>query len=238
MQLAKPDGTRGHQPMTPTTTTKKQPAAYFDMDRTLLRINSGSRWIAFLRKRGEGSLGLVLKSVLWAAQYKLSILDMEMLATRLVGDMTGDSEAEMIEKRALCFDSEGVKAIAPLARETLAQHRAQGHAVVMLTSSTQYIAEPLARFLEIAHVLSTRLHEQDGRFAGTCDRPTCYGSGKNHHTKHNTKQHNNNQTQNNKNTDSFSDLPMLERVGERRIINPDRRLQRHARKQGWPIAYW
>ena len=39
-------------------------------------------------------------------------------------------------------------------------------------------------------------------------------------------------------SDSFNDLPMLERVGNAIAINPDARLTRHARRRGWPTQRW
>ena len=36
-------------------------------------------------------------------------------------------------------------------------------------------------------------------------------------------------------TDSVSDLPLLERVGQPVAVNPDPRLRRLARRRGWPI---
>ena len=38
-------------------------AAFFDMDLTLLRVNSGSRWVKYLRKRGE--IGLPMRFALY-----------------------------------------------------------------------------------------------------------------------------------------------------------------------------
>jgi phosphoserine phosphatase len=35
-------------------------------------------------------------------------------------------------------------------------------------------------------------------------------------------------------TDSISDLPLLERVGQPVAVNPDLRLRRLARRRGWP----
>ena len=37
-------------------------------------------------------------------------------------------------------------------------------------------------------------------------------------------------------TDSASDLPMLEAVGHPVAVNPDAKLERHARRNGWPIV--
>ena len=39
-------------------------------------------------------------------------------------------------------------------------------------------------------------------------------------------------------TDSYTDLPMLERVGNRVIVNPDPRLRRAARRRGWVVESW
>ena len=39
-------------------------------------------------------------------------------------------------------------------------------------------------------------------------------------------------------TDSYSDVPMLEAVGEPVAIDPDRRLLRLATKRGWRIERW
>ena len=52
-------------------------AAFFDLDRTLLRCNSGSKWLRFLHERGEISTWMMLRSVLWLIKYELSILDLE-----------------------------------------------------------------------------------------------------------------------------------------------------------------
>ena len=75
-------------------------AAFFDMDLTLLRVNSGSRWIKYLRRRGEIGLPMLLKSGYWLFQYRLSLLNMEAVAAKLALDMAGDAEAEI--GRASC----------------------------------------------------------------------------------------------------------------------------------------
>jgi putative phosphoserine phosphatase/1-acylglycerol-3-phosphate O-acyltransferase len=39
-------------------------------------------------------------------------------------------------------------------------------------------------------------------------------------------------------SDSFNDLPLLERVGSPITVNPDGRLSRLAKQRGWPIMRW
>ena len=39
-------------------------------------------------------------------------------------------------------------------------------------------------------------------------------------------------------TDSYSDLPVLERIGHPVVVNPDPRLRREAERRGWPVEFW
>ena len=213
-------------------------AAFFDMDLTLLRVNSGSRWVKYLRRRGEIGLPMLLRSGFWLLQYRLSLLNMEAVAATLAADMAGDAEDEMRVKVSEFYQSEIRDTISPLAREALGQHRDEGDSIVLLTSATPYVAEPLAAELAIPHVLCTRLAVENGRFSGSLLPPTCYGVGKVHHAERFAEAHGIDLAQSSFYTDSYSDLPMLQRVGRPVAVNPDRRLSRYARRQGWPIRSW
>jgi phosphoserine phosphatase len=81
------------------------PAAFFDMDRTLLRCNTGTLYIRWLRKHREISLPRMLQALAWMAQYKLSVLDMEAVTARVIAEMAGQSEAEMYEKCRAFFEA-------------------------------------------------------------------------------------------------------------------------------------
>ena len=213
-------------------------AAFFDMDLTLLRVNSGSRWVKYLRRRGEIGLPMLLRSGFWLLQYRLSLLNMEAVAATLAADMAGDAEDEMRVKVSEFYQSEIRDTISPLAREALEQHRDEGDSIVLLTSATPYVAEPLAAELAIPHVLCTRLAVENGRFSGSLLPPTCYGVGKVHHAERFAEAHVIDLAQSSFYTYSYSDLPMLQRVGRPVAVNPDRRLSRYARRQGWPIRSW
>jgi HAD superfamily hydrolase (TIGR01490 family) len=213
-------------------------AAFFDMDRTLLRCNSGTLYIRWLRKHNEISLPRMIQALGWIAQYKLSVLDMESIVAREIAKMAGQSEAEMYDKCLAFFDAWIRSEVAPKGEDAIARHRRDGHVLAILSTSTPYVVEPLARHVGIDHVLCTRLSVREGRFDGTHVRPACYGLGKVHWAEEFARRHEVDLTRSFFYTDSYSDLPMLERVGMPRIINPDTRLRRHARKAGWPVDEW
>jgi HAD superfamily hydrolase (TIGR01490 family) len=213
-------------------------AAFFDLDRTLLRCNSGSRWMSFLHERGEIGTLMLLRSTVWLVKYKLAVLDLETLATGLVADMKGDSEAQMRDKAAIFWEREVRPAISETGLRALGTHRDQEHVVALLTSTTQFVAEPVAAHLGLEHVLCTRLHVESGQFSGTFERPSCYGEGKVFHAERFAAAHHIDLARSYFYTDSYSDLPMLRKVGKPQVVNPDRRLRRHARRCGWPILSW
>ena len=107
--------------------------------------------------------------------------------------------------------------------------------VAILTSATRYLAAPLAADLGIEHILVTQLVVRDGRFTGEAVRPVCYGDGKMYWAERFAAAEGLELDQSYFYTDSITDLPVLERVGEPRVVNPDPRLRRLAVRRGWPV---
>jgi HAD superfamily hydrolase (TIGR01490 family) len=212
--------------------------AFFDMDHTLIHCNTGTEWIRFLRRRGEMTVWEMLRALGWILEYKLAVLDMEAVTAKVLGEMAGQSERELLDKCHEFTQACVLDHVAPRAREALAFHRERGHVIAILSSSTRYVTEPLAQHLGIEHVLCTRLSVKDGVFEGTHVRPACYGRGKVYWAEAFARERGIDLRRSWFYTDSYSDLPMLERVGQARVINPDARLRRHARRVGWEVETW
>ncbi len=213
-------------------------AAFFDMDKTLLRCNSGAVWARYLRRRGEISLYEMVRAFAWILQYKFALLDFESVTRRLAADMKGQPEVELAEKCRQWVGEELVPQVFPTARERIARHRQDGHVVAMLSSSSPYVAEPLGHELALDAVLCTRLEVQAGKFTGRVLPPVCFGAGKVTWAEQFAVEHDIDLEQSWFYTDSYSDLPMLRRVGRQVAVNPDPRLRRFARRAGWTMEDW
>ena len=120
-------------------------------------------------------------------------------------------------------------------REHVADHLKQGHVVSLLTSGTRFSATPLADMLHVPHVLCTDIEVVDGIITGRHIAPACAGPGKVVHAERFAAEHGVDLARSYFYTDSFSDLPMLERVGCPRVVNPDPRLRALAQERGWRI---
>jgi len=212
-------------------------AAFFDMDKTLLSVDTAMSWTKFLYRRGELPPQMLAKAIYWSTLYKLAVLDMDSVFGKLALDLRGDLESDMIAKCAIWYESDVAPYVAPAGRVLIEKHRAEGHTIVLATGSTIYAATPVAKSVGIEHVLSSRLEVADGTFTG---KPSalCFGQHKVVLAEKWAAEHGIDLTRSFFYSDSYNDLPMLGRVGTPIAVNPDARLRRHARRHGWTIQGW
>jgi HAD superfamily hydrolase (TIGR01490 family) len=212
-------------------------AAFFDMDKTLLSVDTAMSWTKFLYRRGELPTPMLAKAIYWSTLYKLAVLDMESVFTRLCEDLRGDLEADMIARCAVWYEGDVAPYVSPAGRVAIEHHRQSGDVVVLATGSTSYAATPVARAVGIEHVLSSRLEVEGGAFTGRASA-LCFGHHKVALAETWAAEHGIDLAQSVFYSDSYNDLPMLERVGTAIAVNPDARLRRHARRRGWAIQLW
>ena len=215
--------------------SREPAAAFFDIDGTLLSVNSASLYARYLRKKGIGRRRDLLRAGFYLALYRMGRLDITKAAESAGGGIRGKTESEVAAFAERWYREEIREHIVPLMQERLEQHRAAGHAIALLSSTTSYLAEPLSRDLDVEDLLVTRLEIEAGRFTGRAIAPICYGEGKITYAREylaareipleNTYFY----------TDSITDLPLLELVGFPQIVAPDRLLRRKARTNRWPI---
>src|SRR5205085_6120811 len=96
---------------------------------------------------------------------------------------------------------------------------------------------PVARGVGIQHVLASELEVKAGAFTGRASA-LCFGHHKVALAERWAAEHAIDLGASYFYSDSYNDLPMLERVGNAIAINPDTRLRRHARRRDWRIATW
>ena len=110
--------------------------------------------------------------------------------------------------------------------------------LVLLTSGTFISVEPLQKILDIPHLVCTRLVVEDGILTGDYHAPSCFGPGKLKAGMAFAEDHGIDLERSHFYTDSYSDLPMLERVGHPHVVNPDPRLRGWAQLHGMHVEHW
>jgi len=212
--------------------------AFFDVDRTLVSCNTGRLFLRDLRRRGEISLIRTLRALVWMAKYHLSLIDLQHVATKLAAQMEGWIERDFAERCRGWVEAEVLPLVVPGAHGQIEKHRAEGHVVAILSTSPTYVTRPIADALGIEEVISTKFEVVGGQFTGKLVGPACVGKGKVYWAEDLGARREVDLAQSWFYTDSYTDMPMLERVGNRVIVNPDPRLKRTAKRRGWPVQDW
>jgi HAD superfamily hydrolase (TIGR01490 family) len=213
--------------------------AFFDVDRTLVSCNTGRLFLRDLRRRGEISFFRALRALGWMAKYHLSLIDLQWVAARVASQMAGWVERDFEERCRRWVKEDVLPLIVPGAHSRIERHRADGHVLAILSSSPTYVTRPIAEALGIEEVMSTQFEVTEaGLFTGRLVGPACVGPGKVHWAEDLGARRQIDLAQSWFYTDSYTDLPMLERVGNQVVVNPDPRLKRTAKRRGWPVQDW
>lgn len=213
-------------------------AAFFDLDGTLLTVNSARLWLRRERRRGRVSAWQLARALVMLGSYRVGILDMEAALRAGLRPIRGVSEEQIRAETRAWWEEDVRPFIAPGARSVLDRHRAAGDLLVLLTSSSRYAAEMARAEFGLEHTLFQVYEVRDGCLTGEPVLPVCYGPGKVAVAERWAREHDVDLASSSFYSDSSTDLPMLERVGHPFVVGPDPRLRRVARSRGWPILDW
>ncbi len=213
--------------------------AFFDLDRTLVHGNSARLWVRHEWRRGALRNRTFLKGLAYLAAYRVGYAGVEDALRAGIQTLSGQSEAEMSALAKEFYHREIQPIVRHDARVAIRQRRAQGDRVVLLTSSSPYLAGAASRDLELDDYLCTRFEvDAAGCFTGKAIEPVCFGGGKVRMAEVYVAGLGGSLARCAFYSDSYSDLPMLEAVGEPVAVTPDPRLRRAAKTRGWPILEW
>lgn len=213
--------------------------AFFDMDRTLLAVNSGSLWVRRELALGHISRLQALRASVWLARYHLGFASLQQALLAAIAHLEGREEHAMHSRTVAFFEEQVRVHYRPGALRALEEHRAAGDSLVLLTSSSNYLSELVARELGMDGVLCNRFEVDDsGRYTGRPLGELCFGEGKLTHARAYAHKAGVDLALCAFYTDSYSDLPVMEAVGRPVAVHPDRRLRREALRRGWPVVLW
>jgi putative phosphoserine phosphatase/1-acylglycerol-3-phosphate O-acyltransferase len=212
-------------------------AAFFDLDRTLLR----------------GASGPVIGESLKQAGVTDRSIPGEQLIYRFY-DVFGENRPSMeVTKRAVRFAQGWVReqvqeagelaadalagALQPFARPILDEHQKAGRPLVLATTTPYDLVKPLADALGFDAVVATRYGEKDGVYDGTLDGEFVWGPGKLRAIAEWAMENAIDLGESWAYSDSYYDIPMLSAVAHPVVVNPDPRMLVTALVRRWPVVH-
>lgn len=214
-----------------------RPAAFFDLDKTVIARSSTLAFSKPFFEEGLINRRAVLKSTYAQFLFLLSGADPEQtdrLRTHLA-TMCADWEVGQVESivQETLHDIVTPYVFAEAAA-LISDHIGRGHDVVIVSASGSEIVTPIAEALGATHALASRMRIRDGRYTGELEF-FCSGAAKAEAMRQLAEQEGYDLRLSHAYSNSASDLPMLEAVGHPAAVNPDRQLRREAAAKGWPV---
>ena len=212
-------------------------AAFFDLDRTLLRRSSALALAGSFRERGMISRRQLLLAAAWQFLFVARGASHEAVRRAAEDGLRVLEGYRPEELRALVAD-----AMEPVLRplvyaeplRLVAHHRERGERVFVVSATLQEIVEGIADDLGFDGALGTICEVEDGRYTGRAVR-ALHAEAKADCLRTVAEQEGFDLSACTAYSDSHTDLPFLEAVGHPVAVNPDQALRRIAADRGWPV---
>lgn len=212
--------------------------ALFDLDHTLLTIDSDEAWVEFLIEEGTLDRATFERANHdMVARYRAGNATSVEFSYFYLATLVGREPSTLAQWHATYLERKIRPAISTAARTLLARHRGDGHLLILTTATNRFVTAPIARELGLENLIATEAEMHDGYYTGKITGTANLREGK--VTRLETWLGERGLAlegfrQSWFYSDSINDLPLLLRVTHPVAVNADPPLAAVAREKGWP----
>jgi HAD superfamily hydrolase (TIGR01490 family) len=213
--------------------------ALFDLDHTLLPVDSADNWLRFVVDKG--SLDAVAYSARirsFADAYHAGRFDVEAYLDFQMGMLTRFPRPRLELWRAQYLREFILPHVRLEALELVDAWRRDGYKTVLITGTTAFISRPITAAFGMDHLLAVEPEQIDGRYTGRYVGTHTHMEGKVRAVDAFMRSRGMTLEECADSvfySDSINDLPLLSRVKHPVATNADKRLRAVAAERGWPI---
>ena len=210
--------------------------AFFDLDGTLVDGFTATAHASDRIRRRQARIGEVLGVIEASMRYRFGRVEFSRLLTRAAGYLRGDSLAELEVIGQRLFVERVATWVFPHMNDIVRAHQQRGHTVVMCSSALTIHAEPVARYLEITHLLCNHFElDGAGLLTGRVVRPVIWGAKKATAVQDFCETNDVDLQRSYFYADGNEDAALMKLVGHPRPVNPRPGLAAIAAEKGWPV---
>lgn len=213
--------------------------AIFDLDHTLIPLDSDYEWGQFLCRIGAvDAEAFARRNADFYDQYQAGTLDPVEYLEFALGTLARFPRTQLEQFHAQFMQEVIQPALLPAAYQLLQRHQEQGDLVVIITATNRFVTAPIAHALGVPHLIAAEPElDAAGNITGKLLGVPTSGAGKVSHLQHWLAQQDMRLSDFGRShfySDSQNDIPLLELVTDPVATNPNARLSAHAAARGWP----
>ena len=210
--------------------------AIFDLDNTLLSIDSDHAWGEFLVEQGAvDPVAYREANERFLADYNAGTLDMAAFLEMALKPLAENTPEQLAAWHQQFMASKIEPHILPKAEELLARHRTKGDTLLIITATNRFITGPIAERLGVDDLIAVEPEMVNGRYTGRVDGVPSYREGKVIRLQAWLEAQDLTMDGAWFYSDSHNDLPLLRKVDNPVAVDPDSALDQVAEERNWRI---
>ena len=205
----------------------------FDLDNTLLAGDSDRNWGIFLAEQKVVKESYLDESEKFYNNYYDGSLDIDGFLSFCLKPLIENDMSYLLELRKQFIEDKIKPIITELGREIINQAIEDGKTVIIATATNDFVTRPIADLFNVRTLIATEFEVINQKFTGKVLNTPCFREGKVSKVKKWVDDNNFDLSKASFYSDSFNDLPLLEKVKNPVIVDGDDKLLEIGKNRNW-----
>ena len=204
----------------------------FDLDNTLLAGDSDRAWGQYLVERRIVSDDFLVESESFYNNYYDGDLDIDRFLAFCLKPLMQNKLSELLDLRKEFIKDKIIPMMLDKAIETVELKKSEGP-VIIATATNSFVTRPIADLFKIKDLVATEFVIKDDEFTGEVEGIPCFREGKVKKVEEWVKKRGCDLSNATFYSDSFNDLPLLQKVETPIVVDGDEKLIKQAKENDW-----
>jgi HAD superfamily hydrolase (TIGR01490 family) len=205
----------------------------FDLDNTLLAGDSDRNWGIFLAEQKVVKSSYLDESEKFYNNYYDGSLDIDGFLSFCLKPLIENDMGYLLELRKQFIEDKIKPIITEPGREIINQAIEDGKTVIIATATNDFVTRPIADLFNVRTLIATEFEVINQKFTGKVLNTPCFREGKVSKVKKWVDDNNFDLSKASFYSDSFNDLPLLEKVKNPVIVDGDDKLLEIGKNRNW-----
>ena len=205
----------------------------FDLDNTLLAGDSDRNWGIFLSEQQIVDASYLDESERFYNNYYEGSLDIDGFLSFCLKPLIANDMSVLLKLRDQFIEEKIKPIVTKVGKELIDKAHSQGKEVIIATATNDFVTRPIADIFGVSVLIATEFEIKNNSFTGNVLGTPCFRDGKLDKVSRWISENNFDLSQASFYTDSFNDLPLLEKVKNPIIVDGDDKLREIGRSNNW-----